>query len=328
MDIVVQTYGTAISRDNETFIISNKDGKRRIPPDGIASFQISKGVQITSDAIFLAIEKEIEILFIDKSGTPKGRVWSPKFGSISTIRKGQLLFIRSKKAIDLIKQLLNSKIENQQAMLLMMNAPAASQTGIYVNQVISQLDGFKEKIISIEGERIGDVSAKFRGWEGYVSKKYFECLNLFLPEKFRFERRSQHPALDVVNAMLNYGYGVLYGKIEGMLIKVGIDPYAGILHRDEYNRPVLVYDLIEKYRVWVDYIVYSLVIRGAITEESYSTKEDGSYWLEGLGRRILIQSLNDYMDEVVTQNGVSRSRETQMFLFIQNIAQEFKNFKS
>ena len=54
MDIVVQTYGTAISRDNETFIISNKDGKRRIPPDGIASFQISKGGQITSDAIFLA----------------------------------------------------------------------------------------------------------------------------------------------------------------------------------------------------------------------------------------------------------------------------------
>lgn len=100
--------------------------------------------------------------------------------------------------------------------------------------------------------------------------------------------------------MLNYGYGLLYGKIEGILIKSGIDPYIGILHRDDYNRPVLVYDIIEKYRIWVDYIVYSLVAQEVVTTELYSVKEDGSYWLEGLGRRIIIQSLNDYLDEQIT----------------------------
>ena len=77
------------------------------------------------------------------------------------------------------------------------------------------------------------------------------------------------------------------------MIKAGVDPYIGILHRDDYNRPVLVYDVIELYRIWVDYVVFTLLAQNGITEECYSIREDGSYWLEPLGRRILIQSLND-----------------------------------
>jgi CRISPR-associated protein Cas1 len=132
--------------------------------------------------------------------------------------------------------------------------------------------------------------------------------------------------MDVVNAFLNYGYGVLYGKIEGALIKSGIDPYVGVFHRDDYNRPVLVYDMIEIYRVWVDYVVFTLVSQNIITDEFYSVKPDGSYWLEALGRRILVQSLNDYLDEVILMNGVNRSRETHIYLKTQSLAQTFKKF--
>ena len=89
-------------------------------------------------------------------------------------------------------------------------------------------------------------------------------LNYYIPAEMRFEARSQHPAKDIVNAMLNYGYGLLYNKIEGSLIKVGIDPYVGILHRDDYNRPVLAYDVIELYRVWVDYTQYNRPKHGRV----------------------------------------------------------------
>jgi CRISPR-associated protein Cas1 len=146
----------------------------------------------------------------------------------------------------------------------------------------------------------------------------------FLPERYQFEQRSQHPATDIVNAMLNYGYGMLYGKVEGSLICAGIDPYIGILHRDEYNRPVLVYDVIEKYRVWVDYVVFTLVMQNIIGEEYYSVKTDGSCWLEGLGRRVIIQSMNDYLSEIISIGGVERSRSTHIDLFTQNLAQKFK----
>ena len=324
MELIINTYGTSLNRDNEGFVITHTDGRQRIPADGIKTIQISRGAQITSDAVMLAIEKEIEVLFMDKAGNVIGRVWSPKYGSISTIRKGQLDFSLSSDAISWIKTVIQQKIENQQALLLMMHADDDVQRN-RVQTAVRRLEDYRTKVGTVEGEVISDVSATLRGWEGLSSKIYFETLNLFLPEKYRFEKRTQRPAMDVVNAFLNYGYGVLYGKVEGALIKAGIDPYIGVLHRDDYNRPVLVYDVIELYRIWVDYVVVSLTIQNAITDEYYSVKSDGSYWLEALGRRVLIQSLNDYLEETIEVKDTVRSRQQQIFLYCQKLAQKFKN---
>lgn len=325
MELILNTFGTSLSRDNEAFQIVHKDGKQRVPAQGISSIQISRGAQITSDAVLLAIENEIEVLFMDKSGKPISRIWSPKYGSISTIRKGQLSFTFSKDAVSWIKEVVRKKIENQQALLLMMKV-SDDVTQNKVQRAIRRLDDYRTKIAVLDGEIVADIAANLRGWEGVASNIYFEALNLFIPEQYRFAQRSQHPAMDVVNAMLNYGYGLLYARIEGILIRAGIDPYIGVMHRDDYNRPVLVYDIIELYRVWVDYVVVTLVSQEVITDEYYSVRTDGSYWLEGLGRRVLIQSFNDYFEEVITISGVSRSRENQIFLYAQDLAQTFKKF--
>lgn len=324
MELVLNTFGTSLSRDNEGFVILAKEGKQCIPAEGITSIQISRGAQITSDAVLLAIEREIEVLFMDRSGRPMGRIWSPKYGSVSTIRKGQLSFTFSKEAVAWIRDVISRKIENQQALILMM-IPRSPEMEVAARKAINRLEDYRTKVNGVEGEIVADVAPTLRGWEGLASKIYFNALNLFLPEAYRFKERSQHPAVDITNALLNYGYGLLYGKIEGALIKAGIDPYVGVMHRDDYNRPVLVYDIIELYRVWVDYVVCSLLMQQVITDEYYSVRDDGSYWLEALGRRVLIQSLNDYLDEVITLKGVSRSRLNQISLYAQSLAQQWKN---
>ena len=325
MELILNTCGVSINRDNEGFVINTSDGKQRIPAVGIDSIQISRGAQITSDAVMLAIEREIEVLFMDRSGNPIGRIWSSKYGSISTIRKGQLSFVYSHNAVDWIKNVLLKKIENQQALMLLFNNN--DNPNVSTEKNIARLEDYRNKIRALDGDIVNDIAPMLRGWEGQASRIYFSTINSFLPEQFRFENRTQHPALDVANAFLNYGYGILYGRIEGALIKAGIDPYIGILHRDDYNRPVLVYDVIEMYRIWVDYVVYTLLAQNVITEEFYSVREDGSYWLEALGRRVLIQSLNDYMDEIITMKGVTRSRLTHLSFYVQSLAQQFKNTK-
>ena len=322
MELILNTFGVSLNRDNEGFVINTSEGKQRIPAVGIDSIQISRGAQITSDAVMLAIEHEIEVMFMDKTGKPIGRIWSPKYGSISTIRKGQLNFIYSHNAVDWIKEVLLKKIENQQALMLLFNNDDHPETDTEKN--IARLEDYRNKIRTLDGDIVNDIAPMLRGWEGQASRIYFSTINAFLPEQFRFNIRSQHPALDITNAFLNYGYGILYGRIEGALIKAGVDPYIGVLHRDDYNRPVLVYDIIEMYRIWVDYVVYTLLAQNIITEEFYSVREDGSYWLEALGRRVLIQSLNDYMDEVITVKGVTRSRLTILSLYAQSLAQKFK----
>ena len=326
MELILNSFGVSLNRDNEAFVITQKGERHRIPVDDIKSIQISRGAQITSDAVMLAIENEIEVLFMDRGGKPMGRVWSPRYGSISTIRKGQLNFTSSHAALEWIKEVIMQKMENQQALMLLLQ-PRETWLERERKRNIDRIEDYRNKVSKLEGEIVSDVAPTLRGWEGQASRIYFATIVKYLPEEFQFEQRSQHPAMDVANAFLNYGYGILYGKVEGALIKAGVDPYIGILHRDDYNRPVLVYDVIELYRIWVDYVVFTLLAQNGITDECYSIREDGSYWLEPLGRRILIQSLNDYLDETISKGGVVRSRLTHMNLYIQNLAQKLKRYE-
>lgn len=326
MELILNTFGLSLNRDNEAFVITKKGERHRIPVDDVKAIQISRGAQITSDAVMLAVEHEIDVMFMDKGGHPIGRVWSPRYGSISTIRKGQLNFTASHAALEWIKEVIMQKMENQQALMLLLQ-PRDSGLERERKRNIDRIEDYRIKVSKLEGEIVSDVAPTLRGWEGQASRIYFATIVQYLPEKFQFEQRSQHPAMDVANAFLNYGYGILYGKIEGALIKAGVDPYIGILHRDDYNRPVLVYDVIELYRIWVDYVVFTLLAQNGITEECYSIREDGSFWLEPLGRRILIQSFNDYLDETISKGGVVRSRLTHMNLYVQNLAQKLKRFE-
>ena len=325
MELVLNTFGTYLTKDNDCFVVLHKDGKQRVHPDGLKSISISKGAQISSDAAILAIEHEIEVLFVDQSGKPVGRLWSHKYGSVSTIRRGQLDFTFSKEAVKWIIATIVQKLENQQALILSLTTSDDRLEQI-VRKSVARIEDYRQKITQLDGEVIPDIAATLRGWEGAASRVYFGCLNEFLPVNYKLEGRQQHPATDLTNCLLNYAYGVLYGKIEGTLIKAGIDPYVGIFHRDDYNRPVLVFDVIELYRVWADYVVLSLAIQEAVNEDCFSIRDDGSYWLESLGKRILIQSLNDYFDEVITVKGTQRSRSYQMTIYAQDLAQTFKNF--
>lgn len=319
MEIVLNSWGTSLVKENGQLVVIHQDGKQIIPLDKLRTITVGKGARLSSDAALLAIENEVDILFVDDVGKPKGRVWSIQFGSITTIRRKQLDFTFSSEAIKWIKDILFQKLDNQIALMYSL-APIDWEHQSKLDKTIDTVNDYKKKIKAVQGETVSDIAPSLRGWEGVASRRYYEMINLLLPEAVRFDTRSQHPAMDIFNCLLNYGYGILYGKIEGELIKAGLDPYVGVMHREDYNRPVLVFDVIEKYRVWIDFVVVKLLQQNAINADCYSIRDDGSYWLEALGKRILIQSVNDYFDEVITMDGVNRSRQNHIALYSQKLA--------
>ncbi len=322
MELVLNTFGTSLQVEDGLFLVVHKDGKQTVEPTKVKSILISKGARISSDAALLAIENEIDVMFVDKMGKPAGRVWSIKYGSVSTIRRKQLDFIYSPHAVKWIKDIIRQKIDNQIGFLLTM-MPENERLKNLIERSISKQQDYKQKIAGADAPFISDIAPTLRGWEGAAGKAYFEILSELLPENYRFENRSQHPAKDVFNCLLNYGYGMLYGKVEGALIKAGIDPYAGIFHRDEYNRPALVFDVIEIFRVWIDFVAFNLCTQQVIDQDCYSISEEGVFWLENMGKRILIQSVNDYLDEVINLKGLPRSRMVHIELHAQQLAQTF-----
>lgn len=310
MHLVINTYGATLQKENDLFVISTPEGKQTFPPDVVKSISISKAARITSDAIILAIKHQVEVLFVNDMGNPEGRVWSVQYGSISNIRKAQVNFLYSKAALPWVKELIYHKMDNQVALLLAIQPePESSQAFNIFKSAINSIEDYKKKVRDLEGEYISDVAPTIRGWEGAAGKRYFQSIALLMPESYHFETRDRQPARDPFNALLNYAYGILYGKIEGALIKAGIDPYVGIFHRDDYNRPALVFDIIEKYRSWMDYIVIQLCQAEAFPLEAFEQENPESALLLGpLAKRILIQSVNDYLGEIILLNGKTLSR--------------------
>lgn len=321
MHVVLNSFGASIAQENGLFAVSTAEGKQLLPPRSIKTISVSKGARISSDAVMLAIQHEIDVLFVDGTGHPQGRVWSIKYGSISDIRRGQLDFFYSDAAVPWVKDLVAEKINRQIGLLLSLKGDQDERVQRMIAAAANSMEDHKAKARKAEAESVPDVLPSLRGWEGAASRRYFEAVSACLPPAYQFGSRSRQPATDWFNAMLNYGYGMLYGKVEGALIKAGIDPYVGIFHRDDYNRPALVFDVIERYRVWVDYVVIQLCRQEAMSEECFR-EEGGGVMLDGLGKRIVIQSVNDYLAEVIALKGTSRSRAEH----IQRYAHELAGF--
>lgn len=324
MHLVLNSFGTSLGVDEGVFVIKHPDGIQRIAPAKVSSITLRKGIRLTSNALYLAIEHQIEVLLVDRTGKPYGRLWSSRFGSISTIRRKQVDWARQTAGANWVRQLISQKIQNQMALLAGISPDHTIQK--LMQKTVLKLDGLVQRIQSLAPAPIQDMAGTLRGMEGTASRLYWAQVSSILPPAYQFQQRSQHPAEDMFNCLLNYAYGILYGLVEGALIKAGVDPYIGVLHRDEYNRPSMVYDCMEPYRVWADFVVTDLCLQQAIAQDSFLV-QNGAYWLEAYGKRILVQCMNDYLDDVVPMNKLSRSRRTHLELDAQRLATQLLQYK-
>jgi len=146
--------------------------------------------------------------------------------------------------------------------------------------------------------KIVDIRERLMGLEGAASASYFTLLGKLPPEAFQFSNRSQRPARDPVNASLNYAYGILYGMVERACILAGLDPHVGLVHTDGYNKPSLVFDLIEPFRVFADRTVLKLFTGRRFKQADFETTQRGVFLLPDT-RAMLVQTFNDYLDKRV-----------------------------
>ncbi len=332
MQIVIDTYGASLSRNNHIFEICTKDGKKkRITPDSVSSIIISKGIILSSDALLLALENDIEVILVGRSGKPLGRIWNGKFGSIATIRKKQMQFAQSAQGAIWTAKWIQRKMNEQLSFIYQLlyggwvedSLPTKRKIET-MNQNILKIDQFISQTIPQNWQ------ATLRGWEGTTSAAYFNMIAASLPISFQFRERTR-PAKDLFNCLLNYLYGILYGKVEEVLIKAGIDPSIGIFHADEYAKPVLTYDFIEPYRIWADTIAVRLCFAQALEVLTHfqptPQNKAAGIWLNSEGKKVVIQAFNNYIEEVINRNQLMRSRSTHLFLDAQTFAQELLKFE-
>ena len=296
MQLVINTPGTFVTQKDECFRLKQKEKIFDISPLKVESIVISNQAMLSTQAIVLALEHNIDIIFLDKFGDPLGRVWFSKMGSTALIRRKQLEAAEMPHGLELVFQMIRQKMENQAHFLKkLMHARPGKES-----RFDSAITTIEQSLSSLtfSAEDIEGVRNRIMGLEGTAGRAYFQCISNILPEKYQFSGRSRRPAKDPFNAVLNYCYGILYSLVEKACILSGLDPYVGFLHTDNYNKKSLVFDFIEPFRIYGEQTVVYLFTGKKIKDEYYDSK-DNAVSLNQKGKPVVIEAMTKHLDETV-----------------------------
>ncbi|MDO9547386.1 MAG: CRISPR-associated endonuclease Cas1, partial [Candidatus Marinimicrobia bacterium] len=225
MQLVINTFGAAIHKVGNLFEICADGNKSLVSPKKVQSILITTGVHLTSDAIEMAVENNIDILFADKYGNPYGRIWHSKLGSTARIRRSQIELSIRPEGLQVGLQWILRRFTSQIEYLKTLRERRTRQSAEITN-VINLLSKSIDDLNCLDGN-ITELRNKILGIEGYAGRQYWQLLGGLMPERFQFTERSRNPGKDEFNCLLNYAYGVLYGIVERACIIAGLDPYVG-----------------------------------------------------------------------------------------------------
>lgn len=298
IQIIINTPGTMIKQKDEIFRFQTKENRLDLSPLKIESIIISNKAMISTQAVCLALEHNIDLVFLDKYGFPTGRVWFSKMGSTTLIRRRQLEASLDEAGMVLVLDMVQKKLENQIRFLKKLKEARPGKKKMFqapLQSITTAIDSLG-RLSGADGKNMEEARNTIQGLEGTAGRAYFSCLSGLMPEKYRFPKRSRRPALDPFNAVLNYCYGVLYSRVEKACIIAGLDPFVGFMHTDNYNKKSLVFDLIEPFRVFADQVaVYFFT--GKTAKPEYFDLQTKACSLNNKGKPLVVDALNRHLEE-------------------------------
>ena len=243
MELYISRNGTKISKIKECFGVRSDEKDYILSSEKIESIVLESECSITSGVIKLAFEKDIPIIVTDIYGNVMGQFYKIDGTKNGKLKKEQYKFFSSDVGIEIAKEWIIEKILNQRIhleKLLKRRKKSLEALSIFNNHI--------RKIQEINGNT-EENRETIMGFEGNSSKIYFRMISEMLDKKWKFTKREHQKAREPYNIVLNYMFGILYRKIETLLIQEGFDTTVGILHVEGNNKLPLLYDFIEKYRI-------------------------------------------------------------------------------
>lgn len=317
MELYLNTYGAYLHKVDDMFEIKIEDTKTKISPKKVKSIIITTGITLSSDVIVLAVKNNIDIVILDDYGEVTGRFWHSKFGSTAHIRRKQLEFFQHEKATEYAKEIIVYKIENSVSHIkkIQHNRPGRME---YFQEKIKEIEYHQNEIKKLRGS-IDDLRNILMAHEGNAGRIYYEVIAEIIPKEFLFSGRSFRPAKDYYNCMLNYGFGILYNRVEKALIVAGLDPFVGIIHVDNYNKKSLVFDVIEIFRYYVWEVVQKLFSQKKVNK-AYFDHIYGGYRLNKDGKKLLAHEINEFLSEKIKFDNRQLERGTTIQAYCHKLA--------
>ncbi|MGK7946150.1 MAG: CRISPR-associated endonuclease Cas1 [Microcystaceae cyanobacterium] len=291
LSLYVSQQGCYLSLKKETLVVKRQDevlSSVQLPL--LEQILIFGKSQVTTQVIHACLKQNIPIVYLSRMGYCYGRIMSIERGYRQLSRYQQQLS-RIERLIT-ARQLVKGKLTNCKVILQRQLRRRESER---LALSIQTLDYLSDKAKEAESHD------QLLGFEGAGASAYFSAFGDCLTDSdFVFLTRSRRPPRNPVNALLSFGYQVLWNHLLALIEVSGLDPYQASLHEGSERHAALASDLIEEFRApMVDSLVLYLIHRNIIKiDEDFEYFQGGCY-LNDTGRKKYLQNFMTRMEEQI-----------------------------
>lgn len=279
----VLTPGAKVGRSGDSLSVAiPHDKTTEYGAETIASIVLHGNAQISTQALGMCAEKDIGVHWITGGGRYLGCFMPGAGGVQRRIRQFEALSDENRR-LSLSRRLVSTKLSTQLRFLLRATR-GRNREELGLKQVVGTFKGLLRHIPSASD------TDTLRGLEGAGGHTYFGVLGGLLrpevPEVLRPQGRSRRPPMDPFNALLSFGYAMLYKDVLAAILSVGLEPAFGFMHQPRSAAHPLALDLMELFRVpLVDMAIIASVNRLQWDEKRDFVRTGKKVWLSDAGRR-------------------------------------------
>lgn len=289
--LYISQQGCYVSLKQETLMVKQGDQVlQQVQLPLLEQILVFGKSQLTTQVIRACLWRNIPIAYLSRMGYCYGRVIPIERGYRQLVRYQQDL--SSLERLLVAQAIVQAKLHNSRVLLLRQQRRHAHLNFEGVIQVLDHLANQVQEATEID---------RILGLEGAGAAQYFQAFGECLRHPdFPFTGRSRRPPGNPVNALLSFGYQVLWNHLLSLIELQDLDPYLGCLHQSSSRHAALVSDLIEEFRTpLIDILVLQLVNNNKLDATTDFEYRDGGCFLQESGRRKWLQTFLKYMEETV-----------------------------
>lgn len=289
--LYVSQQGCYLSLKQELLLISkNKQVISEVQLPLIEQVLIFGKSQVTTQAIRACLFRNIPIVYLSRMGYCYGRTIAIERGYRQLSRYQQQITVPEKLTVG--REIVKAKLNNSKVIL---QRQQKLKDYLDFSQNIQIIDYLIDKVKS------ADTTAQLFGYEGVGANTYFKGLGECIGNPdFLFYARSRRPPGNPVNALLSFGYQVLWNHLLVLIELQGLDPYYACLHESSQRHAALASDLIEEFRSpLIDSLVLYIINRKFVNAKDDFTFKNGGCYLNNQGRKKFLSNFLQRMEELI-----------------------------
>lgn len=268
-----------LSRDDNTLMLENEQGKKFLPVEGIDEIFLFGEISLNTKLLSFLSEKHIILHTFNYYGYYTGSYYPREFLSSGemTVRQVQT-YLNPDERLKLAKKIEMGGTENMLSVLNYYNL-RGKNVERQIDSIKSLRDRFEEQ----------DSISKLMGIEGKIRDIYYSSFDSIIGnETFRFVSRTRRPPLNELNAMISFGNSIMYTICLSEIYKTHLDPRIGFLHESNFRRFSLNLDIAEIFKpIVIDRLLLSMINEKMVSEKDFENTGGIVYMKENCKRKMV-----------------------------------------